>query len=364
MLKGYLKNRKKWLGFDDFWLIVLGTPVVGTIMSILFFKEFQKINPYQVTIWDCLGVGMMYTLIYWLVFTQFAIFMREKMPNFKQNTRRILLTCLGIVGLYFVVEHFIIRWIRAFILGIPFSETSVKDVGPAIGTLLISFLCISIYENIYYNKQLLDVISEKEQLAQANLRSELEGLKNQINPHFFFNSLNTLMDIVNDDPKLATRYIQNLSKLYRYVLESGKKELVPLEDELNAIKSFSFILLERFKGNLSITIDVPDVCKNCFLPPISLQMLIENCIKHNVISSKSPLSITITTREDKFVMVSNNLQKKNSQEMSTGLGLENIKKRYKYFTETEILQSQLDDKFTIGLPLLAVNNPIYESIDY
>lgn len=356
MFQKYLTNRKKWLGFNDFWLIVLGTPLVGFIMSFLFYEDFKRMSLKEVSRMDCFWVGMFYTLIYWEIFTEWAIFMRRKMPNNDQNKTRILVTGIGVVVLYFSIEHFIIRAFRSFFMDIPFADTSVKDIGPSIGVLLISFLCISIYENIYYYKRIQDIVVEKEVLAQANLRSELEGLKNQINPHFFFNSLNTLTDIVSDDPKLAIKYIQNLSKLFRYILESGNKELVTLQEELNAIQSFSFILLERFKGNLNIIVDIEEVCQHCYLPPMSLQMLIENSIKHNIISSTHPLTIAIVSENDEYITVANNLQLKMAKETSIGLGLENIRKRYQYFTDKMVITNKDDAQFMVKLPLLQLKS--------
>lgn len=358
MIKQFIVNRKKWLGFNDLWLLFFGTPVVGFIMSFMFYEEYSQLNAHEITHLECFYMGMLYTFIYWAIFAEWAIFMRKRLPTFDQNTKRIIITALGIVVLYFILDHLVIRSFRAFFLNIPFAQTAIKDIAPSIGVLLISFLCISIYENIYYNKKLQDVIIEKERLAQANLRSELEGLKNQINPHFFFNSLNTLTDIVSDDPKLAIKYIQNLSKLFRYVLESGKQELVTLEAELGAIESFSFMLLERFKGNLQIIVDIEDVCKNCYLPPMSLQMLIENCIKHNVISSSHPLRIVIVSENDEFIVVGNNLQAKTKKEISTGLGLDNIKKRYQYFTERSVVCIEDDNQFIVKLPLIQLKSNV------
>ncbi|HOY12774.1 MAG TPA: histidine kinase [Saprospiraceae bacterium] len=355
MLQNFFHIRKKWLGFNDLWLILFGTPLVGFIMSFMFYEEFQRMSSHEVSRTHCFYVGMMYTFIYWIIFTEWSIYMRKKLPSFDKNQKRIILTSIGIVVLYFLLDHFAIRFIKSLVTGMSFAETGTKEIAPSIGVLLISFLCISIYENIYYNKRLQDIIVEKEMLAQANLRSELEGLKNQINPHFFFNSLNTLTDIVSDDPKLAIKYIQNLSKLFRYILESGNNELTTLESELAAIQSFSFILLERFKGNLQIIVDIEEVCKYCYLPPMSLQMLIENCIKHNVISSSNPLRIVIVSENDEYIVVANNFQTKLVKEPSMGLGLENIKKRYRYFTDKEVVCIQDENQFMVKLPLLELN---------
>ena len=358
MFQKYIKTKKKWLGFNDVWLILLGTPPVGFIMSYMFYEEFNSMHEVAISRMDCFWIGMLYTLIYWIVFTEWAIFMHKKYPSFTENVKRIVLTGVGIIVLYFILDHLVVRAFRSYFTGLPFSETAMKDIEPTIGVLLISFLCISIYENIYYNKRLQDTIVEKEKLAQANLRSELEGLKNQINPHFFFNSLNTLTDIVSDDPKLAVKYIQNLSKLFRYILESGNKELVTLQDELNAIQSFSFILLERFKGNLNIVIDIEEVCQHCYLPPMGLQMLIENCIKHNVISSSNPLTIAIVSENDEYITVANNYQPKGVKEFSIGLGLDNIKKRYQYFTDKPVICVQDDSQFMVKLPLLKLQTAV------
>jgi two-component system, LytTR family, sensor kinase len=360
MYQQYLTYRKKWIGFNDKWIIIGGIPLVGYVMSFLFYEDISIAYNNKFSRFNCFLLGVTYTAIYWLTFTEWAIQIRKRYFQYSQNITRLTLTGLGILILYFAMEEVIIKIIKSILLQIPLSDVPVHPTGPHTAGLIMSFLCLSIYENIYYHKQLQDTILEKEQLAQANLKSELAGLRSQINPHFFFNSLNTLMDIVSEDATLATKYIQNLSKIFRYVLDASKHQLVTVKEELDFIKSFSFILLERFKGNLEIQIEVPDDCESCHVPPMSLQMLIENAIKHNVISSAHPLKIEIYVDDEEYLIVKNNLQLKTQIHGSTGIGLENIKRRYQYLTNKPVIHSSGNNNYVVMLPIIITNHKIIE----
>ncbi|MBC6365434.1 sensor histidine kinase [Algoriphagus sp. AK58] len=195
---------------------------------------------------------------------------------------------------------------------------------------------------------------EAEQLRSEKLASQYQSLKDQLNPHFLFNSLNALSNLVYEDADRSAAFIQKLSKIYRYVLDVQQEELVELDLELEFARNFLDLQKIRFEENLNFRVDVPN-CKGCFLPPLSLQLLLENAIKHNIASQENPLFISIIQKGDEL-WVSNTFQPKTSQnEPSTGVGLENIRSRYRILSDRtpEIYQSE--HEFLVKLPLLKVN---------
>ncbi|MEZ4828828.1 MAG: histidine kinase [Bacteroidia bacterium] len=167
---------------------------------------------------------------------------------------------------------------------------------------------------------------------KENILSRFETLRNQVNPHFLFNCLNALSTLVHDDPDLAETFIARLTRVYRYVLDFREENLVPLEDELNVLKNYFFLQQIRFGNNLRMYSQVSEALWSCLVPPMTLQMLVENSIKHNIISGEQPLTIELYTEEDRFFVVKNNYQKRTGNVESTGVGLENLIARYAFFT--------------------------------
>jgi sensor histidine kinase YesM len=191
---------------------------------------------------------------------------------------------------------------------------------------------------------------DSEKLQKEGMAAKYESLKNQVNPHFLFNSLNALTNLVYEDQDKAAKFIKQLSQVYRYVLDTRDKEVVSLEEESSFLKSYLFLQQIRFGDKLKLSISIDDVKTK--LPPLVLQMLIENAIKHNVISEDSPLSIRVYA-EGEYLVVENNLQRKQVMaEESPGIGLENICKRYEFLTNKEV-QIQQTDKFIVRLPLIS-----------
>ena len=191
---------------------------------------------------------------------------------------------------------------------------------------------------------------DTERLKRENLQAQYEALKNQINPHFLFNSFNVLTDLVYMDQDLAASFISQLSQVFRYVLESSKKEMVPLESELQNLEAYIFLLKMRFGENLVIN---RSKCPEggFHIVPLCLQMLLENAVKHNVISEEEKLVIEIWEEND-YIHLSNNLQLRNLSERSTKLGLENIKARYELIPGKKVKIMQNDDRFVVAIPLI------------
>jgi sensor histidine kinase YesM len=214
--------------------------------------------------------------------------------------------------------------------------------------LLSSFLMFILYHlNLLLASQKARV--ENERLKKENLQARLNSLKQQISPHFFFNTLNTLNSLTQEEN--VKHYVDQFSNVYRYLLAHKENDLVSLEDELKFIRSYLYILSERFEDALKLSIDISPALMKSHLPPLALQSLVENAIKHNIISSSKPLEIRLFTQGDDLV-VSNNLQPRHSVEHSSGQGLTSLQERYRLLSGREITIDNHQGYFTVKLPVL------------
>lgn len=193
---------------------------------------------------------------------------------------------------------------------------------------------------------------QMEDLKREMTASKYASLKSQISPHFLFNSLNTLTSLMYEDRDLASDFVTRLASSYRYILDNREQDLVSLKKELGFLDSFVFMMDVRHKNAVVIKSEVKVMTKNYLIPTLSLQMLVENAIKHNYYSKEKPLYIEISTIGNDALVVRNNLQKRDLKEQTTQLGLKNIKKRYAYYTNKQVLVRQEDDFFEVIIPLL------------
>jgi len=208
---------------------------------------------------------------------------------------------------------------------------------------------------MYYFKEYKTKWIEAEELKGITAQAELQLVKSQINPHFLFNNLNVLSTLVLQNNAEANKFIEAFSKVYRYILSTHDKEIVEIRTELDYIEPYIFLLEKRFSEGLSITINIPEEYESKYIIPASLQMLIENAIKHNVVSRHKPLHIDVHVNGNNTIVVSNNLQARESVETSTEIGLSNIKKRYLLVSGREVLINKNETNFVVTLPMLTLN---------
>lgn len=201
-------------------------------------------------------------------------------------------------------------------------------------------------------KRLEDLRVKGEQLKQEAVQAQFSALKNQVNPHFLFNSLSILSSLVETNAKLSVQYINRLSKVYRYILEQRNAERISLKAELEFVHSYLFLLNIRFADKLQVVIDLPETDAARYgIAPLTLQLLIENAVKHNRMSSEKPLVVTIQKQHDTLV-VRNCVQLRPKAEESTGLGLQNIISRYKLLTAKPVVVDRKETEFVVQIPLL------------
>jgi len=262
----------------------------------------------------------------------------------------LLLYCIGFTVLYgmlyynlfFVLIHQEELW----------ADYKVFDRDLTVMMVVISLIIIAFHSFIYYFKNWQEAELTAERLQKENIRSQFEALKHQIEPHFFFNSLSVLNSLVYKDADLAGQYIAQLSKIYRYVLEIKDETVVQLMQELDFLNAYIFLMKVRHNDSIQFTIEISDETrKYTFVPKNSLQMLAENAVKHNRFSKENPLLVRIT-EEDDFLRVVNNLNRRELIEGSSGVGLENIKRRYQLISEKEIEVEENSFTFCVKLPKL------------
>ena len=196
-----------------------------------------------------------------------------------------------------------------------------------------------------------ELLLQAAKMEKDQVMAQFEILKSQINPHFLFNSMNILSSLIPKSPKLAVKFTSQFSKVFRKLLENNEEIVIPLEQELDFIKSFLFLQKMRFDKSLEIEVKIEKKKLNKALPPFGLQLLIENAIKHNIISEEAPLKIVISNEGD-YLQVQNNLQLRGEHGESTGIGLKNLKARYNLLTDLPVIIEETAAHYTAKIPLI------------
>ena len=209
---------------------------------------------------------------------------------------------------------------------------------------------------IQSSESLTEARTQLIKLQKENLQSQFDVLKQQVNPHFLFNSLNVLTSLIKLDPDLAEKFSEQLSKVYRYVLENKDNELVDLNTELIFLDAYIFLLNIRFVNKLIVNINIPESKRSEQIIPLAMQLLIENAIKHNIMSKSNPLHIDIFIDKDDFLNIVNNLQERPSQIISTGVGLKNIQNRYLLLNNTQPSFEKTETQFIAKVPLVLLDS--------
>ena len=221
------------------------------------------------------------------------------------------------------------------------------------------FICVIVLIVLFFIARILRLqiiqhenMIENERLKQQNLQNELTALKNQIDPHFLFNSLNTLTSLVRDNEK-ACQFVKKLSFMYRYILQSSDKDLVTVKDELKFLESYTHLISTRYRDRFKIAIDIDTKYLADEIPPLALQLLVENAVKHNEISETNPLKVIIYVKENS-IFVENQIRPRTTLAEGTKNGLLNLKKRYFLVSKKEIIVRRENNTFSVQLPLNAI----------
>lgn len=212
----------------------------------------------------------------------------------------------------------------------------------------------SIYFSLHFLRHWRKSELEVEKFHKETMRSQLDSLKNHLDPHFLFNNLNILASLIEKDQRKSKEFIQKFAEVYRSLLRSRADDLIPLYDEMAFIQSYIYLIKMRFEENIVFDLNLSKNSQGKMLPPLTLQMLVENAIKHNIVTETNPLTIEISSDEETLT-VSNNVTRTGASE-SAGTGLENIRQRYRHFTERSVDVIESDGKFIVRIPLLEIEH--------
>lgn len=327
----------------------IGTGILTTVMTV---NQLLRYNLNQgVNWWEYPEFAFQIALTLLVCWLIHGYFLQRQLSWLNTYARHLLsIFCATVMS-------FLLTFVLSLILphsnlienGLRFN--SVADViFHFLSASIASLIAYVIFYSIQAGTALRSSQLENELLEQSHLQAQLISLQQQISPHFLFNSLSTLKTLATDQH--TKNYIVQLANVYRYVLNFNEHYLAPLKDELMFIKSYLYIMNERFEDALKIDMNIPDEHLSYLIPPLSLQLLIENAIKHNTISPENPLHITIVTDDTPQLIVTNNLQLKRSAEEGTGTGLKNITRRYQLLIRKPVEIHNDGAYFSVHLPLV------------
>ena len=320
--------------------------VIGNLLSGGF--DFKNVNDFLIDF----GFYQLYSFVLGYSNMAFFDYMEKRSWKKGDTLKRII---IGVVGATIItlIGLFVLRACTSiFMFDQSFEDFIANETwqGYSFG-LWITLTIVSVFHVIFfYNRYQKNKIKEQKVIA-GTASAKFDALKNQLDPHFLFNSLNVLTSLIEENPDNAQKFTTSLSKVYRYVLEQKSKELVTVDEELNFARTYMSLLKMRFED--SIIFEIPDKASNpeSKVVPLSLQLLLENAVKHNMVTSSKPLHIRIYEDGDHLVVM-NNLQPKQIVKKSSGVGLENIKQRYQILSNRKVHINQREKDFAVAIPML------------
>ena len=328
------------------YMILVGI-VIGFLLDALLPGNTENSNALMHHL-----TSVFITILVWEGNLRIDSFYNIKFPWLKMPAKRILIQAITCIVYSAFTIFLSMLFFDNYVCKIPNTSREQLMFSSTILGLIITVILISIEIGSQFFVNWKASIIEVEKYRTESAQAQLQNLKEQINPHFLFNNLSVLSSLVYKDQDKAVDFINQLSKVYRYLLDSKNTELISLEDELTFIKSYLYLLEIRFDTNIHFDIQIPQQSLNLFLPPMALQMLVENAIKHNEVSAEMPLTVLILAQNE-TIEVKNNLQARIHQEESSKTGLNNIRERYKHYTERKVEVINDHKNFVVRIPLLA-----------
>jgi two-component system, LytTR family, sensor kinase len=330
-------------------LAVILLPISIVINSILLGANYYSgLGVFLLaTVLACLGFAINFTTC-----GGWAVLMKKRFPDENQVSTRLtfmILTFIVITGLFLYLMFKGYEQIELF----NYSFNENMFVLAYIGMSIVNVFITLLMEGVDRYEKWKSSLKETEDLQKVFRQSQLQGLKSQLNPHFLFNSLNSLSSLISEDEEQAERFLNEMSKVYRYMLRNDEDQLVRVETELQFVDSYLYLLKARYGDGLELSVNVTDNVAKKMLPPLSLQVLIENAFTQNSMSKASPLRICIDSENDRSIVVRNNLQPKVVVEtLDVEAGLDNLINRYQLLNQSEVTITDLPGERIIYLPLI------------
>ncbi|NME67984.1 sensor histidine kinase [Flammeovirga aprica] len=291
----------------------------------------------------------------WFAFGTSLFVIGGAIPNYLYRKRNILFqvasrgigSVVMFIPLYYTLNYYMERDLEPIVIFDLSTKIIILFTVLLIAILVIEFLVIAYQQ---YSSQHIYVIQNKRKASELRL----EALKDQLSPHYLFNSLNTVAYLVTSNANQAEKYIRSIAKTYQYVMRYADQPLISIHDEIQLVKAFAFQLKTRHGESVEVEVENEISLIKGNVPPLSIQMLVENAVKHNVLSDKTPVHISIKYDErTNAIIVSNNITKTPRKRSSTKVGLENIKERYALMNQSQITIQKLPETYTVQLPLLS-----------
>ncbi|HDZ14403.1 MAG TPA: hypothetical protein ENH60_05830 [Pricia sp.] len=299
-------------------------------------------------------LDLIYRLIFFFLFSWSILQLNANIgyAKYKLSTR-MRMAVLVLVNITILVAALILfKFLYPFLLG---NEISARDNG------FLNFSYVNLLIALFFIGRILRLQTDKqesrienEHLKQQSLQNELMALKNQIDPHFLFNSLNSLTSLIRENEK-ATQFVKKLSHMYRYILQSGESDLVSVKEELKFTESYTHLIRTRYRDRFSIDVRIEDSYLDLEIPPLAMQLLVENAVKHNEISTQNPLTVRMYSKNDS-IFVENPIQPRSVLKEGTKNGLLNLKKRYVLLLKKEVKVRTENNIFVVELPVIHKSN--------
>ena len=347
MRKELRPTKLQWYSF------LASMPVIDVLLNYIMYDErlFRdfKIWLISVPLIFLLGMGS------WRGHCMIGNGIKRRYPGLKQSKTRVLILALCIIPfMSFSVLVIFFLYDALGILGYQLTYDDLK-IGLLVG-FCVNIVFETLYEADYVLEKYKETVEEKETFQQLSLQQEFDTLKSQVNPHFLFNCFNTLSSLITEDKKKAESFLNELSKVYRYLLRNNEDGLSTVENEIKFIQSYYKLLQTRHGEAVRINIQIDKRYNPYLLPSLSLQLLVENVVKHNVLSKNKPLVIDIFTMAGNKLVVNNNLQRRTVKAPSNKVGLENIKAKYTLLKQPGFQVMEDGKNFTVVLPVIWNNS--------
>ncbi len=331
---------------------LVGTLIFLGFLAFYYFTSDPRFEFFIKDIWKEFYTNLVFSMILYMANMYWFLFILKKWDNFLYTVNRMTIAVIGNV----VVSCIGVFVARTIIL-VAFYDRSMQQVLASqsidnyIQSVVIALGIALIFYAIWYYKYRQENKVKEQKIIAGTASAKFDALKNQLDPHFLFNSLNVLTSLIEEDPYQAQKFTTSLSKVYRYVLEQKNKDLVLVDEELQFARTYVRLLKMRFED--SIIFDIPEQSSDpeAKIVPLSLQLLVENAVKHNVVTSERPLRIKVF-EQDGSLVVENNFQGKQVVKKSSGVGLQNIKQRYAILTDKQISIEKDSANFSVSLPML------------
>ncbi len=327
---------------------IIGIPLVAalaTLQSLTWEGHSIPLLPHY-------AISLAFTFSIWNGAYAIFLYARRKFPNLPDTGKRIAITLLGIMA-WVLVVNVTLCWGIGQLLGLAGMERKTFFVEGLISAGTMTFIVSTVYEVVYLVRRLVAAQRQADQLTQENLVAQLSRLKTQIQPHFLFNNFNTLAAVIEENPPLASKMVQELANFYRYLLAATDRDMVPLHEELDCLKAYAFLLKMRHEDDFVLEVNVDPALMQAQVPVLSLQMLVENAVKHTAIGPGQPLKVLVEADEEEGrIWVQNVLRPRTNPLPSAGVGLENLKQRLKLagLPEPEVIIGH--GHFVVEVPLL------------